>query len=102
MALMGAGQTRAQTPQPVHVLSSITGRPETTRMAPGTGQRSEQTVQSVPRWARQLERSIQAVPILSGRPGRSTPGSQARMQGVSGHITQAAVGSSMGVPAAWR
>ena len=42
---MGAGQTSWQTPHPVQTSATTIGMPFSTFIAPGTGQRSEQTVQ---------------------------------------------------------
>ena len=53
-ALLGAGQTCWQTPQPVQIFGSTEGFPPVNRMASGIGHRSEQAVQVVPWWARQL------------------------------------------------
>lgn len=72
-------------------------------MTPGTGHRSEQTVQKEPVCARQAMGWIQATPIFKGCSRRSTLGAQAEMHGVCTHITQAAAwGSIIGVPAASR
>lgn len=102
-ALPGAGQTNAQTPQPVHCDSTIRGRPDSTAMAPGTGQRSAQTLQNEPFHARHDGFMMVARAIASGRSRRSTAGSHASMHGVPSHITQGeTLGSIIGVPAASR
>lgn len=66
IALPGAGQTKAQTPQPVQVASVMVGRPESTAMAPGTGQRSAQTEQNEPFHARHADFWMNALAILIG------------------------------------
>ena len=45
-ALRGAGQTSWQMPQPVQTSATTIGRPRSTFIAPGTGQRSMQTEQN--------------------------------------------------------
>jgi hypothetical protein len=99
----GAGHTWAQVPHPVHLSSMMRGLPARTSMAPGTGQRSEHTEQNDPMYARHMGGWMAARAMVSGWSERRTPGAQALMQGVSAHMTQAAVlGSIMGVPAASR
>lgn len=66
IAFVGAGHTLAQMPHPVHTSARIVGLHATTSMAPGTGQRSEHTVQNEPVWARQAIVWIQATPIFRG------------------------------------
>lgn len=89
-AFAGAGQTSAHTPQPVHNSARMVGLPCDNSIAPGTGQRSEQTVQNEPVYARHAARSMYATPILSGRSARSTAGLHAPMHGVSLHMIHAA------------
>lgn len=102
-AFSGAGHTFAHTPHPVQTSSRMRGLPLVTSIAPGTGHRSEQTLQKEPVYARHAIGWIVATAIFSDLSLRNTPGLHALMQGVSGHMMHAAVcGSIIGVPAASR